>query len=268
MILSQLLHSPMFWWLAFGSLFLYVVNTPYGKGKTGELMVKLQAWFCLDKSVYHVVHNVTIPADEGQGTTQIDHLYVSKYGVFVVETKHISGWIFGSANDATWTQKFRNGKSRQFQNPLRQNYKHTKTLAALLELPEDKLISLVVFNGETKFKTPMPENVCYSLGHIDFVKKHQAEILGEDEVIRILQVIEEKRLAPGFKTDRQHVAYVRARIETPAQPGTPSPTTSAQALCPHCGAPLVQRTARQGANAGRDFWGCSTYPRCRYTKNV
>ena len=33
------------------------------------------------------------------GTTQIDHIFVSHYGVFVVETKNTSGWIFGNERD-------------------------------------------------------------------------------------------------------------------------------------------------------------------------
>ena len=33
--------------------------------------------------------------------------------------------------------------------------------------------------------------------------------------------------------------------------------------CPRCDADMVRRTARQGANAGNKFWGCSTYPKCK-----
>ncbi|NVK23737.1 MAG: restriction endonuclease [Gammaproteobacteria bacterium] len=38
--------------------------------------------------------------------------------------------------------------------------------------------------------------------------------------------------------------------------------------CPKCGASLVLRTAKKGSNAGNQFWGCSTYPKCRFTKNI
>ena len=37
-------------------------------------------------------------------------------------------------------------------------------------------------------------------------------------------------------------------------------------LCPICGAEMVLRTARKGANAGNKFWGCSTYPGCKGTR--
>jgi len=39
-------------------------------------------------------------------------------------------------------------------------------------------------------------------------------------------------------------------------------------LCPKCGAELVLRTAQRGPNPGQKFWGCSNFPRCRYTKPV
>ncbi|EHK8987134.1 restriction endonuclease [Vibrio vulnificus] len=46
------------------------------------------------------------------------------------------------------------------------------------------------------------------------------------------------------------------------------PPKSATPLCPSCHAPLVIRTAKRGQNKGNQFYGCSSYPRCRYTKDV
>lgn len=43
----------------------------------------------------------------------------------------------------------------------------------------------------------------------------------------------------------------------------PGPTVDAAPACPKCGSPMVRRTAKAGANAGRTFWGCSTFPACR-----
>ena len=57
----------------------------------------------LDKNEYHFIKNVTLPIENG--TTQIDHIIVSVYGVFVVEAKNMKGWIFGSSNEPMWTQK-------------------------------------------------------------------------------------------------------------------------------------------------------------------
>ncbi|MHB8804387.1 MAG: topoisomerase DNA-binding C4 zinc finger domain-containing protein [Coriobacteriia bacterium] len=47
-----------------------------------------------------------------------------------------------------------------------------------------------------------------------------------------------------------------------------SSTPSSARPCPRCGADLVIRRASRGANAGSNFWGCSSYPKCRYTEDI
>ncbi|EID4426205.1 topoisomerase DNA-binding C4 zinc finger domain-containing protein, partial [Vibrio vulnificus] len=47
-----------------------------------------------------------------------------------------------------------------------------------------------------------------------------------------------------------------------------TPPQSTTPLCPSCHAPLVMRTAKRGQNKGNQFYGCSSYPRCRYTKDI
>ena len=44
-------------------------------------------------------------------------------------------------------------------------------------------------------------------------------------------------------------------------------TTSETPRCPVCGADMVLRTTRRGANAGQQFLGCSSFPRCKGTRN-
>jgi ssDNA-binding Zn-finger/Zn-ribbon topoisomerase 1 len=34
-------------------------------------------------------------------------------------------------------------------------------------------------------------------------------------------------------------------------------------VCPRCGAPMVKRIAKKGANVGNEFYGCSNFPKCR-----
>jgi restriction system protein len=69
----------------------------------------------------------------------------------------------------------------------------------------------------------------------------------------------------------QLLALVKSvqRGSPPRSPVSPSAVPSPIAIpsCPQCGASMVRRTARKGANAGNDFWGCSTYPRCRGVVN-
>ncbi len=57
--------------------------------------------------------------------------------------------------------------------------------------------------------------------------------------------------------------------QTQAAPGpiVAAPAVAAVVLCPTCGASMVKRTAKRGANAGNTFWGCSNYPKCRGVRN-
>lgn len=210
------------------------------------------AKFWLDKHEYRAIHNVTLPTPDG--TTQIDHVFVSRYGIFVVETKNFTGWIFGDERQARWTQKIYR-KTYKFQNPLRQNFKHIKALESLLNLPAENFHSVIVFMGGSTFKTPMPDNVTYASGYVRYIKSKRRVLLSQSEVDLAAQAIQSGRLEPSWATARQHIRNVKARRDT-----------DASRLCPRCGSPMVLRTARNGAKAGGSFWGCSQFPKCRATQ--
>jgi restriction system protein len=188
---------------------LLTSSSPEDKGEKGERIVRLEAESMLDKDKYHLLNNVTLRT--GNGTTQIDHIIVSAYGVFVVETKNMAGWIFGNPKQRTWTQVFYKDRYK-FQNPLHQNYKHVKTLKSLLILNSLQLHSLVVFVGGCEFKTEMPENVTYLEGFIEYIESKQQPVLVESEVFEIIATIATERLEPSLETDRRHVKYLRNKI--------------------------------------------------------
>ena len=225
------------------------------KGMLGEWQVNLLIKFFLDKNEYHLIRNVTLPTfidGKKHGTTQIDHIIVSKYGIFVVETKNMKGWIFGSENQKQWTQQIFKHKSK-FQNPLHQNYKHVKTLEACLKTKNDCIFSVIIFIGDSTFKTKMPENVRFARGGIEFIKSKRDIALSEDEVADIIEQIESGRLERSIKTNRQHVKHVKEIIKEK------SDTKS----CSRCNSDMVLRKATKGKNVGNEFWGCSAFPRCR-----
>ena len=242
-----------YWWLWLLLAILSFLKTPLMKGILGEFQVNLIAKLRLDKQVYTLFKNITLPTDDG-GTTQIDHVIVSRYGVFVIETKNIKGWIFGGEHQKTWTQKIYR-HTNKFQNPLHQNYKHTQTLQSALELTPDKLFSVVVFIGDSEFKTPMPDNVVYAGSYIRYIKSKQQPILTEIEVLEVCRKLESGRLKPSIKTHVEHVKQVKNIVEQKQQ--------QAESACPKCGKPMVLRTAKSVGNQGSQFWGCSGFPKCR-----
>jgi len=134
------------------------LRSPTTKGARGESQVNAVLERELPNREYMVFHDITL--DTTHGPTQIDHIVVSRFGVFVVETKNYTGWIFGNAKSKQWTQTIYRKKSR-FQNPLRQNFKHTKAVESFLSLSPRYVHSVVVFAGDAKFKTDLPDNVTH-----------------------------------------------------------------------------------------------------------
>lgn len=223
------------------------------KGWIGEVQGTLAKKIFLDPQVYVDINNITIPTPNG--TTQIDHVIVSRYGIFVVETKNMDGWIFGDEKNAQWTQSIF-GKKYKFQNPLHQNYRHTKALSEFLNLDHRKFISIVMFWGECELKTPLPPNVICR-GYTSYIKSHTVVLFSDQEVQEIAVALRDGMLPKSWATRRQHVASLKERF-----PGT---STSE---CPKCGSPLALRTAKSGANAGSQFYGCTKYPACRYVAKL
>jgi len=195
-----------FWYLFPLIIVLAALNSAWFKGKLGEFIVSLKFKLKLSSDDYWVIDNVTLPFEGG--TTQIDHIIVSKFGVFVIETKNIKGWIFGGANQKTWTQKIYQ-QSYKFQNPLHQNYKHVRALEELLDLASDQIHSIVIFIGESTFKTEMPDNVTDSRSCISFIKSKDRPIFNESEMNQIYDNIYHNKLTPSFKVNRAHVKFLQ-----------------------------------------------------------
>jgi len=242
------------WWIFPLLIAGAVIKTPWFKGLFGEWMVRMSAKFLLNPKEYRPIHNVTLKTPDG--TTQIDHIFVSRFGVFVVETKNYSGWIFGGEHQPMWTQKLFK-ITNKFQNPLRQNYKHVKALEALLNLPPEQIHSVIVFVGGSEFKTEMPPNVTYAGGYISYIKSKTEIFLSPSEVDAVFTAIGTGKMTPSRATNREHVKNVQLRLDS-----------DAPRLCPKCGAQMVLRTTKSEDKAGNKFWGCSAFPKCRMIQNV
>ena len=72
------------------------LNTPQRKGARGERKVHNALTEVIAGPDYKVFSDLILPT--ARETTQIDHLIISRFGIFVIETKNMSGWIFGSAD--------------------------------------------------------------------------------------------------------------------------------------------------------------------------
>ncbi|MDO6685262.1 MULTISPECIES: nuclease-related domain-containing protein [unclassified Agarivorans] len=245
------------WLLILLVLCSFLLRTAWFKGWFGELLLSLSFKFFLDGKLYKLVNDVTLHCEDG--TTQIDHVLISPFGVFVVETKNMKGWIFGSEHQKQWTQQIYRHRSK-FQNPLHQNYKHLKALESALDLKPTDLFSVVCFVGDATFKTAMPVNVTHIRGCLRFIRSKQERVFTESEVEALVVKLEELKLKRGLRTSLKHKANVRELVAEKSRQRLSGET------CPKCGAELVERLAKRGKNAGNAFIGCSAYPRCKFTQ--
>lgn len=218
------------------------------KGWFGEKLTTLNMWISLDGKVYIRFHDVIIPTNNG--TCQIDHILVSPFGVFIVETKNIKGWIFGSESQSKWTQSLY-GKMYSFQNPIHQTYRQRKILSEYLNINELNIHTVIYFVGDCKFKTILPNNVINS-GLGSYIEKFTNRLLSTELINQVVSKLQ-KHISTSSLTTRDHVRSLHERHGS---------TT----VCPKCGANLVERTIKNGPNTGSKFLGCDNYPQCRFTK--
>jgi hypothetical protein len=158
---------------------------------------------------YHLLNHITVQASGG--TTQIDHILVSRFGVFVIETKHYKGWIFANPSQTNWTQVLFKWKFK-FQNPIFQNAWHVRAVQGLLDfLPPGAVNSVVVFTGEAEFKTEVPQGVFSLSGLIDHLSEHTVEVMSLNRLQFCVGRLETARFAISGQTDVEHVQSLKRR---------------------------------------------------------
>ena len=198
---------------------------------------------------YHVFNDVYIRS--GGRSVQIDHIVISPYGVFVLETKNYKGWVYGSENAEHWTQNIY-GHKYQLYNPVRQNASHVGAICNLLRITRDKTIPIVVFAGSaTVHCSANYYYVVYMSQLRRVINQHKSVLLSDDQVLQMTE-----KLAGALVTDknrrRKHVQEVRKQVAIKER-------MEANGICPRCHGQLVVREGQYG-----QFVGCSNYPNCKY----
>ena len=200
-------------------LFILITITQYKKkdvtsetkGLIGEKKIKKDFLTELNYE-YFIYDNVTI-RDAYEYTTQIDHIIVCRYGLFVIETKNYSGWIYASESKQKWVQKFPK-KSYEFQNPILQNYRHISVLKFILDSKSisSNIHSLVVFSEDCTFKTHLPHNVFQGSEWINYIQSFDTGVFTENQIQYIKDQISRSKLPLSQKTDSIHLRSIQKRL--------------------------------------------------------
>lgn len=245
--------------------FSSVFNVRYGSraeslGEYGERRVSsyLEDLPCEDYRVYN-----DLLIRDGNYTTQVDHIIISRYGVFVLETKNIHGKVYGSGNSEYWKQylpdsgykRYGSTQEHQLRNPIWQNAGHIKSLRRLVFGNDVPVYGIVVFPIETDLYVNCEQPVLHMWDVVPFIKQYCNEVLSTEQMgyyrRRLFEVISTSE--SDRKTHLENVYRNQERRDAAVASGR----------CPLCGGSLVLRNGRYGS-----FYGCSNYPKCTYKLNV
>lgn len=222
-----------------------LLQTPRGKGWLGELIIKMIIGKTKDGEKY-VINDLRLRIDE-EKTSQIDHVLINDKGIFVIETKNYSGRIYGKESQLEWTQVLNYGRVKnKFYNPVKQNKTHAYHISNLLT-EKHSLTSAVVF-VQCNTKYIESANVYDLFGLYALISKG-ALVLNENQ----MKTAYEEILAANDNsiTLREHIGNVENMLHNVDE-----------GICPRCGKKLVLRNGKNN-----EFWGCTGYPNCRFTKN-
>ena len=245
-------------------IYLAWYNSARQKGKRGEMRVTAILSQLSDE--YTILNDMVFRTEKG--TTQIDHVVVSEYGIFAVETKNYRGEIYGDDNRKEWTQlivtEVTYGKKlwktytyvtkNHFYNPVKQSIGHALKIKEILQaFPHVKIVPIVVFAGDAILNNVESRNhVVYEENLLDVIREYRAIYLTDDDVQTVISLLEENNVR-DIVNDKQHVKNLRiAAREVNA--------TIRSGICPKCGGNLIKRKGKYGT-----FYGCSNYPKCKFT---
>ncbi len=235
------------------SVFIYKLYLPKIKGAKGEYSVERRLRK-LNRKEYIIFNDIYIKIN-GR-STQIDHLVISVYGIFVIETKYYSGWIHGNEKSEYWTQSFYKKKTK-FRNPIKQNWSHIYFLKNVLSnFKQVKYYPIIVFAGNAKLKNIYSQiPVIYRNKLIKTIKKKKTPYLSIEQVKDIANQLSEF-IINDKKVKKEHEKYVKRNIRE-------RKNKIKSLICPNCGGKLVIRKGQYGK-----FYGCSNFPKCKFLKNI
>ena len=210
----------------------------------------------------YVLQNLYIPKENG-GTTEIDAMLICTKGIYVFESKNFAGYIFGNEKQREWTASLLAGnktEKHKFYNPIWQNNTHIKCLKRYLHT-SIPIYSVIVFSDRGELKNVPKETESAVIlqtkeleRYLNLLQFRSVVVLTADEAYDIfLKLL--PHIIVSEEEQQEHVTRANVRHDNPT-------------ICPWCGGKLIVRTAKKGANIGKQFYGCSNYPKCKYTRNI
>ena len=161
------------------------------------------------------------PIYEGiKKSSQIDHMIVSPYGIFVIETKNHKGFIFGDMQSRVWTQVLKGEKGGNvygnrshytFLNPVLQNELHLQHLNKEWKIPRQVMTGMVVFTSPDADLSNVNCPCCYTVDTLAMaISSYQKQIFTLKKKDRIVEMID-KRNSSSYLAGKEHIKYVKTK---------------------------------------------------------
>lgn len=235
-----------------------------------------------------VLHDIRI--EHNKESAQIDHMIISRLGIELIESKNLSGEV-SINNDNSLTIKY-NNTVKTVPNPLEQSKRHAKVLKDFLEEHIDfgkrikllggiKIDNVVLFHPEvTIANEDLPENFYRADSYISkraekIDKMSTSRLL--NHVTTMINIDQVKELADLLIQHHKPILYdytLKYKVPKTLKPETfnenkdnsleDNKILTVGSPCPFCSNPLVLRNATKE----KPFLGCSTFPKCRFTRRV
>ncbi len=254
-------------------------------GKHGEKLTERELKFArLMGKKGKILRNIYLPKENGE-TSEVDIVYITQKGIIVFESKNYSGWIFGDEKNKNWTASLPNGQKNQFYNPIMQNRTHMKWMSNYIgdDIP---LFSVIVFSERCELKkiTVVSEDIKvikrdYTYAAVRDIWEKNPDVVSDAKIEELYSKLKNltevdaavkaahiENIEKKFKSQKAET-FNSIISEESVTPGNII-SKSNELLCPKCGCKLVLRTAKKGDNAGKEFYGCSAFPKCRYIQDI
>ncbi len=241
-----------------------------------------------------VLHDIYIETKDGQ-SAQIDFIVVTPKFIYLIECKNLYGNIeIDAKGNFIRSMEYGGKKYREgIYSPITQNNRHLAVLkecraeeknsflgAIFRKSYENYYKSLIVLaNPKTVVndryaKKEVKEQVIRADQLITFIKKMETESNNVESSKKNMLSLAESILANNIEERKDYTKKydellneIKDTVKTEVTE-TKKLMPDEKLICPKCGAALVLRTAKKGENAGKNFYGCSAFPKCRFVRDI
>ena len=242
-----------------------------------------------------VLHDIYIETQDGRGA-QVDFVVITPYVRVFIECKNLFGDIeINDRGDFIRTMTYGGRKVKEgIYSPITQNERHLAVFKDI-QLSEHGMVgraSINMYFSEYNRSLVVLANPKTIVNDRYAPKSVKDQVIRADQLISILKSMKssvkyskkemlsngEGMLARNIDNRKEYIQkFMELKEQVMETSFEPEPAKDIQRpagkeagvqICPWCGKELVIRTAKKGSNAGKQFYGCIGFPKCRYVRKI